>query len=104
MQEQLWGLASSIGMGRYFAYVQTGELIDDHYFINQMTKIPTVDIIHFDLTKSNFPFYWHTHKDDMQVVSAETLGAVGQLLMEALWREQAGAATMPAATPATPAQ
>jgi len=95
VQQRVWGIAGSAGFGRYFNYVETPEIIDDHYFINRLAHIPTVDVIHINLATSNFAPYWHTHNDNMQAISKPTLEAVGQTMLEVIWREAAG---KPAAT------
>ena len=62
--------------------------MDDHVPINEIIKIPTIDIIEYDpSTKSNFNKYWHTHGDGMNNISKETLNAVGQTVMELIYSE-----------------
>ncbi|MFU8815384.1 MAG: M28 family peptidase [Pseudomonadales bacterium] len=46
--------------------------------------IPTVNIIDFDFGPGNA--HWHTHGDNLDHVSAEGPGAVGQLLVALLCR------------------
>ena len=48
--------------------------MDDHYYVNTIAGIPTIDIIEYDpFSKNNFNKHWHTHADDMNNVHKETL-------------------------------
>ncbi|MBT5859124.1 MAG: M28 family peptidase, partial [Flavobacteriales bacterium] len=38
-------------------------------------------------TESHFNKHWHTHKDDMNNIDRETLDAVGQTLLEVVYKE-----------------
>ena len=62
---------------------------DDHKIINENTEIPFIDIIHHYNTsesgESVFPPHWHTHQDDMPIISKETLQAVGDVLAELIF-------------------
>jgi hypothetical protein len=62
-------------------------ITDDHLYINQLAKIPAIDIIHKDMTNGKFFAEWHTHGDNISVISKETLKAVGQTIIEVLARE-----------------
>ncbi len=85
---RLWGIAQQIGYKNYFLNVQGSPIIDDHYYINMITKIPTFDIIQRDgKSPSGFAPYWHTHKDNMENVSKPSLKAVGQTVLTTLWNE-----------------
>ncbi len=84
-------------VGRYLGYTQLfvdeasrGPMLDDHYFVNTLAKIPTIDIINHP-TDSYFGKYWHTHQDDMSVIDKETLRGTGQTLLSLLHYENAGA-------------
>ena len=64
------------------------QIVDDHYYVNQITGIPTIDIIEYDpATESNFNKHWHTHRDDMDNIDKSTLNAVGQTLLEVIYTE-----------------
>ena len=69
-------------------YSRSKQIIDDHYYVNTITAIPTIVIIEYDpLTESNFNKHWHTHKDDMNNIDKNTLTAVGQTLLEVIYTE-----------------
>lgn len=75
---RVWTTASRLGYGNYFINYNRGGIIDDHYYVNQLAQIPTIDIIHYDPnTPSGFGKYWHTHDDNLESVDPQTLLAVG---------------------------
>jgi len=86
--QKVWHKAHKLGFGNYFVFENAKQIIDDHYYVNIITGIPTIDIIEYDpATESNFNKHWHTHKDDMDNVNRETLNVVGQTLMEVIYTE-----------------
>ena len=44
---KVWDKAAGLGHGAYFPPQGTGEVTDDHTFINHVAKIPTMDIIEY---------------------------------------------------------
>lgn len=91
IMDKVWKLGQNMGYGNYFVDVSTKMLIDDHLFINRLTKIPTIDIINRPAgSQTGFGHYWHTHKDDMSVIDHQTLKAVGQTVLAVLYRESDG--------------
>lgn len=91
---KVWNAASRIGYGNFFVNEPTNPVTDDHYFINKITGIPTIDIIHFDKnTSTGFYKYWHTKKDNIETINKNTLKAVGQTLLTVLYEENAGSLT-----------
>jgi Zn-dependent M28 family amino/carboxypeptidase len=88
---KVWKLAQAMGYGSYFVSEQTQILIDDHLFINQLTGIPTIDIINRPMkSETGFGDYWHTLHDDMTVIDKRTLRAVGQTVLAVVYRENNG--------------
>ena len=86
--EKVWTKASQLGYADYFVNSQRAAIIDDHYYVIQMTGIPCIDIIQYEeSSNSRFPSYWHTHKDDMSAVDKNTLKAVGQTLLDVVYNE-----------------
>lgn len=85
---KVWEHASRIGYSDYFLYRETAGIIDDHYYINEIAHIPVIDIVHRDEgTDSNFWKHWHTHQDTMDKINKNSLKAVGQTLLETLFKE-----------------
>lgn len=85
--EKIWGTARNLGYGKYFIDKSGMTVTDDHVPVNQIRGIPSVDIIHND-NVSGFGWYWHTTKDDMNSISTETLKAVGQTVLEVVYKEK----------------
>ncbi|MBA3899378.1 MAG: M28 family peptidase [Bacteroidetes bacterium] len=85
---KVWGIAREIGFGEYFIDKKTGYITDDHYYVNTIIGIPSIDIIQYDPeTASKFGHYWHTHLDNMDIIDKNTLKAVGQVVLETIYRE-----------------
>jgi hypothetical protein len=86
---KIWGIGEQLGYGSYFSTEETSGITDDHTYINQIAKIPTVDIIQNDpSTQSGFYKNWHTTMDDMSGISRETLSAVGTTVLTAIYSEK----------------
>ena len=78
--EAIWDVAARRGV-RQFVPEPRHEVEDDHVPLRMIGRIPTCDIIDFD-----YPA-WHTTQDTPEQCSAESLGAVGDVLLAWL-REQ----------------
>lgn len=86
---KVWGSAHQLGYGNFFINDMGGAITDDHLPVNEIRNIPSIDIIQHDpSTESNFGHYWHTVNDNMDNVSKETLKAVGQTVMEVIYKEK----------------
>jgi hypothetical protein len=86
--QKVWRKANQLGYGNYFVFENSNQVLDDHYYVNMLTGIPTIDIIENDpTTENNFNKHWHTHADDMNNIDKNTLKAVGQTLLEVLYLE-----------------
>ena len=83
---KVWSIAGEIGYGNYFINVTSGTLIDDHYWINQ-AGIPAIDIIHYS-DATGFYSNWHTQLDNLNNIDRNTLKAVGQTVLETIYREK----------------
>lgn len=84
--KEVWKTASQLGYSTFFQKEETAPIIDDHYYINQMAKIPTIDIINRTYTtRSGFPKHWHTHKDNLDIIDKTTLQAVGETVLATIY-------------------
>ena len=89
--DKMWNMAQKMGYGNYFVNDATRAVVDDHLFINQIAKIPTLDVINRPAdSETGFGSYWHTHKDDISVIDKRTLKAVGQTVLAVLYNESIG--------------
>ena len=88
--DKIWKVAKSYGHNNYFGHEKTDPIIDDHYYVNDIAKIPTVDLIHFDrYSPSHFGPFWHTHKDNMNIIDKGSLFVVGQTVLGVVLNENA---------------
>ena len=86
--EKIWSAASRLGQSSIFVRQKEGPIIDDHLYINEIARIPTVDIVHFDPVTGYFGDFHHSRKDNLSLISKETLGAVGTVLVNVLYYEE----------------
>ena len=84
--EKVWNEAKANGFGNYFVDKLGGSITDDHVPVNQIIGIPTIDIIHYN--DRGFGGYWHTQDDTMNYINKTTLHAVGQTLLEVIYKEK----------------
>lgn len=89
--EKVWGTANKLGYGQYFINKKmppNTAITDDHKYVNNMAKIPSIDIIHYDPQTLDFGPFHHTHADNMEVIDKNTLKAVGQTLLQVIYNER----------------
>jgi len=79
--ESIWGVARDLGV-RQFIPRPRHVIRDDHVPLRNIARIPTCDVIDFD-----FP-QWHTRQDLPEACSAESLEAVGRVILEWLRRQR----------------
>jgi glutaminyl-peptide cyclotransferase len=88
--DKVWAAAKIVGYGGYFPDADGGMITDDHGPINEITHIPTIDIIPYykDCESSSFGPTWHTVSDDMEHIDRNTMLAVGQTLIQVIYSEK----------------
>ncbi|MFN0203374.1 MAG: M28 family peptidase, partial [Bacteroidia bacterium] len=90
--KKLWEIGNEIGYGNLFSYVESPALIDDYIYVMEIGGVPTTEVIdrRLNSTTGDFDFCptWHTMKDDLSGISKTTLKAVGQVLLEFVYREK----------------
>jgi glutaminyl-peptide cyclotransferase len=86
--EKVWDRAAQMGYSDYFVKQNVASITDDHVFVNQLAKIPMIDIVHYQAGIGFFGDYHHSTKDNMSIISKETLGAVGNTLMGVIYYEE----------------
>ncbi len=85
---KVWNTAAELGYSNHFVTEQTFFVgTDDHKYVNQIANIPSIDIIHYERSTGNFHQSWHTHNDNMEVISKPTLSAVGETLLAVIYKE-----------------
>lgn len=73
--ESLWGVATRMGV-RQFVPRPKYAVEDDHVPLRMIARIPTCDVIDFDYPQ------WHTTDDTLEHCSAESLEAVGRVVLQ----------------------
>ena len=88
--KKVWRAARQAGYGSYFPKTQGGMITDDHIPINQIAKIPCIDVIAYypDCAQSSFGPTWHTLNDNMDYIDKNTLKAVGQTMIQVIYTEK----------------
>lgn len=88
--DKVWNTANSIGYSDYFKYVDASAITDDHYYVNTLANIRMIDIIEYNMNPADddwFGHYHHRHTDNMDIISKNTLKAVGQTVLQVLYNE-----------------
>lgn len=81
--EKVWEMAATLGITQFKQSPGT-TLYDDHWILNRDAGIPAIDITEGIGDYS----YWHTREDTFDKVSAESLAAVGKVLVGVLYPPQ----------------
>lgn len=85
---KVWLAGERLGYRKHFSFIQTHFVgTDDHVPVNQIAKIPSIALIHYNQHKNGFANYWHTHNDNMDAVSKESLSVSGQTVLEVIYTE-----------------
>lgn len=84
---EVWAIGKDKGFEELFISEQGNRISDDHVVINRVLGIPIIDIIRYNSTQneSQFAPYWHTHNDDLSIISKQTLDGVGQTMAELIY-------------------
>jgi glutaminyl-peptide cyclotransferase len=86
INNQVWKVAGALGFGKVFIDQSGNTITDDHQFVNEIARIPMIDII--EITNGDFGKYHHTHNDNMSVIDPSTFKAVGQTVVQMLYQEE----------------
>lgn len=77
----VWKAARRLN-ARTFKHRSKHTVNDDHVPLNEIAKIPTIDIVDFDYPRPGRLNYWHTTMDVPEMCSADSLGIVGAVVLE----------------------
>lgn len=84
-----WEAARYAGAADYFPNTDGGYVTDDHIPMNEVARIPTIDIIPFFTSgDSSFGPTWHTIHDTIENIDPAVLRAVGQTLVQLLSEQE----------------
>lgn len=84
----IWDTAEELGVNAFVSRSRH-DIDDDHIPLNQIARIPTVDLIDFDYPRPGFgaPKYWHTEQDIPANCSGDSLAAVVWVVHQWLQRQ-----------------
>jgi hypothetical protein len=82
VNDKVFTIAKELGYSKQFRDYVKHNVSDDHIPLNEVSKIPTIDLIDFDYPP------WHTLSDTPEKCSPESLKAVGETLAELIYREK----------------
>jgi hypothetical protein len=85
----VWSTATDLGYSNLFVDQDAFGISDDHTAVNEIAKIQMIDIIDLRAANGGFEFgsFHHTHADNLANIDKTTLKAVGQTLLQVLYRE-----------------
>ena len=84
----LWHIAQQIGYGHYFPLKEGGYITDDHVNVNQIARVPCIDIVPYHTDgPSSFGPTWHTLSDTPENIDPNVLEAVGQSVLQLLYND-----------------
>lgn len=86
--EKVWRTAARLGYSKYFINNRDYRpLTDDHYYVNTIAHIPSIDIVHYNPYLNDFGDFHHTHKDNLNIIDKETLKIVGHTVSDVIYNE-----------------
>jgi len=85
----VWATAAELGYSNLFVDQDAFGISDDHTAVNEIAKIQMIDMIDLRAVNGGFEFgsFHHTHADNLANIDKSTLKAVGQTLLQVLYRE-----------------
>jgi len=85
---KVWSKAYKLGFKDYFLNNAGNPITDDHQYVNQIAKIPMINIIHQDhSTGTGFVSTWHTTQDNISNIDKQTLYVVGTTVLGVIYDE-----------------
>lgn len=86
--KKVWKRAALIGYDSIFLFEDGGMVMDDHIPVNEILKIPMIDIIHYhESSESTFFPHWHTINDNLDIIDKTSLKIVGETVMHVVYHE-----------------
>ena len=84
LMNKMWNCARALGYGNVFVDELSGAILDDHLYVNQILRIPMIDVVQ---NSPNHSFYehWHTVHDDLDAVDKTSLKIVATVSMKVIY-------------------
>jgi len=86
--DKVWTTAHGLGYSDYFVKENVPAITDDHLFVNQLARIPMINVVPYRAGTGFFGEYHHTRGDNMTLINKETLKAVGSTLLHVIFYEK----------------
>lgn len=89
LAREVWDIAKALEISEFKARI-VHSILDDHVKLNEIARIPTVDLIDFDYptNASRTRSYWHTMADTPDKCSGDSITKVAAVAMEWLRRQK----------------
>jgi glutaminyl-peptide cyclotransferase len=84
---KVWSMAARLGFGHIFVNRTDGAITDDHVFVNELAKIPMINIVSYDPQDGSFGSFHHTKQDNLSIISMEKLHVVGTTVLHVIYHE-----------------
>lgn len=84
LTDKIWNVAATLGHQSIFLSTKTDPILDDHFYVNRLARIPMVDIVQNHPSGSFFE-HWHTTADDLSSVNPQTLAIVAQVVLATIY-------------------
>lgn len=85
---KVWSEAERLGYADLFPRSVGGAATDDHIVLTR-AGIPTTDIIDISNSETtSFPATWHTHNDNLANIDRSVLQAVGETVLNVVYKEK----------------
>ncbi|MBQ7571018.1 MAG: M28 family peptidase [Bacteroidaceae bacterium] len=86
--DMLWHIAQQNGYGHYFPLSDGNYITDDHVAVNQIARVPCIDIVPYHTDgPSSFGPTWHTLQDTPENIDPNVLEAVGQCVLQLIYND-----------------
>ena len=85
---EIWSIAEEFEYDNLFIDERGGRISDDHIIVERLTGIPMINIIHHRLDvngRVDFPVYWHTQNDNIEIIDPNVMQSVGEVLLELIY-------------------
>ena len=85
---EIWRIGQEFGHSDLFREERGGRIADDHIVVQRITGIPMINIIHHSTDNrggAHFAEYWHTQRDDLEIIDPGVMQAVGDVLLELIY-------------------
>lgn len=84
--DYVWATAAQLGYGDVFVRQERGYITDDHVAVNEVARIPCIDIVaYYPRGASSFGPTWHTSDDTPAHISRSVLEAAGQTVLQVIY-------------------